>query len=172
MPRWARIVRGMVGTGLTFAVGVGVAATVIGAAFWAGGAVTGREVAQIAGKSAVVAFLLGVAFSGVLAVAARGRQFSKLSLRLVGSVGAGAGLLYFLFLAMNGGRSWSPRDAIGNLVLLTAMGTVSACGTLLIARRAGAALRPGDAMHGLEAGDNVPIRARTRSDSPTSSRHD
>ncbi|MGH7622591.1 MAG: hypothetical protein ACREMU_09660 [Gemmatimonadaceae bacterium] len=153
----------MFGTGLTFAVGVGLVAAAIGAAFWLGGEVTGREVAQIAGRSSVAAFLLGVAFSGVLAISARGRQFSKLSLRLVGSLGAGAGLLYFLFLAVNGGRNWSPQAAIENLVLLTVIGAGAATATLLIARRAGASLQSDDSLRGLEAGGDELARGRTRS---------
>ena len=163
MPRWLRVARGMFGTGLTFAVGVGLVASAIGAAFWLGGAVTGREVAQIAGKSSVVAFLLGVAFSGVLAVTARGRQFNKLSLRLVGGVGAGAGLLYFLFLAVNGGRNWSPRDAIGNFVLLTVIGGGAGAATLRIARRTGAPRPAREPLGRLEPGDDQLARGRTRS---------
>ena len=119
MPRWLRIIRGMIGTGLTFGAGVGVVASVIGVLAWLANGITGRELMQIVGKFSVVAFLLGVAFSGVLAITARGRQFNKVSLRLVGALGAGAGLLYFVFLALNGGRNWSAQNAIVNLVLLT-----------------------------------------------------
>jgi len=47
---------------------------------WLGDGIPGRELMQIVGKFSVVAFLLGVAFSGVLAITARRRQFNKLSL--------------------------------------------------------------------------------------------
>jgi hypothetical protein len=153
----------MIGTGLTFAAGVGVVASITGAFVWLGGGITSRELLEIAGKSSVVAFLLGVAFSGVLAITARGRQFNKLSLRLVGGLGAGAGLLYFVFLALNGGRNWSARDAIANLVLLTLMGAGSASATLMIARRAGSALASSDELHSLGAGDEEIVRGRNSS---------
>ena len=44
---------------------------------------------------------------------------------------------------MNGGRNWSSRDTLANLVILTVMGAGSAAATLMIARRAGSALKPG-----------------------------
>ena len=73
MPRWLRIDRGMVGTGVTFAVAVGaIAATVA---------------------------LAGVLFTGGLALTARGRTFDRLSLRYVTGMGAGGGVLYFLLIA-------------------------------------------------------------------------
>ncbi len=163
MPRWLRVIRGMIGTGLAFAAGVGVVASITGAVVWLAGGITGRELMQIAGKFSVVAFLLGVAFSGVLVITARGRRFSKLSLRLVGALGAGAGLLYFVFLALNGGRNWSVRDAIANLVLLTLMGAGSAAATLMIARRAGSALKSGDELRSLGARDEEIVHGRSSS---------
>jgi hypothetical protein len=163
MPRWLRVVRGMIGTGLTFAAGVGVVASITGALVWLGHGITGREMLGIVGKCSVVAFLLGVGFSGVLAITARGRHFNKLSLRLVGALGAAAGLLYFVFLALNGGRNWSAPDAIANFVLLTVMGAGSAAGTLMIARRAGSALESVDELQSLSAGDEEIVHTRTRS---------
>jgi hypothetical protein len=163
MPRWLRVIRGMIGTGLTFAAGVGVVASVTGALVWLGKGITGRELMAIVGKFSVAAFLLGVAFSGVLAITARGRQFSKLSLRLVGALGAAAGLLYFAFLAVNGGRNWSPPDAIANLVILPVMGAGSAAAMLMIARRAGSALKSGDEPQRLPGDDKEIVRDRGRS---------
>src|SRR5262249_4235042 len=130
MPRWLRIVRGVIGTGLTFAAGVGVLASAIGGVVWLADRITGRELVEIVGKSSVVAFLLGIAFAGVLAITARARRINKLSLRLVTGLGAGAGLLYFVVLAFNGGRNWSTPDAIANFVLLTLMGGGSAAATV------------------------------------------
>jgi hypothetical protein len=153
----------MIGTGLTFAAGVGIAASIPGVLVWLGDGITGHELMEIVGQSSVVAFLLGVAFSGVLAITARGRQFNKLSLRLVGALGAGAGLLYFVFLALNGGRNWSAPDAIGNLVLLPLMGAGSAAATLMIARRAGSALESGDELHSLGGGDEEIDHSRSSS---------
>jgi hypothetical protein len=153
----------MIGTGVTFAAGVGVVASVTGVLVWLGGGITGHELMEIVGQFSVVAFLLGVAFSGVLAITARGRQFSKLSLRLVGTLGAGAGLLYFVFLALNGGRNWSAPDAIVNFVLLILMGAGSAAAMLMIARRAGSAVGSGDELHSLGAGDEEIVHGRSRS---------
>jgi hypothetical protein len=147
MPRWLKVIRGMIGTGSTFAAGVGGVASLVGVLMWVGDRITGRELMEIAGIFSVVAFLLGIAFSGVLAVTARGRQLEKLSLRLVGALGAGAGLLYFVFLALNGG--------------LTLMGAGSAAATLMIARRAGSALESGDELHGLGAGDQEIVHGRS-----------
>lgn len=162
MPRWLRVVRGMIGTGLTFAVGVGVITSGVGALVWLGGGITGLEVLRIAGRFSVVSFLLGVAFSGVLAITARGRQFSKLSLPRIGALGAGAGTLYWLFLASTGGRTWSPRAAMGNFVLLIVMGAGSAVATLMIARRARSALKAGDELHSLGEGDEAIVHGVSR----------
>lgn len=142
MPRWMRIVRGMIGTGLTFAVGVGAVVGAIGTALWLAGGPPFVEVLRTAGKFSVVSFLLGVAFSGVLAITARGQKFSTLSLRLVAGLGAAAGLLYFLFLSANGGRTWTLRLAFTNFALLLVMGAGSAVTMLLIARRTGAGSSP------------------------------
>jgi hypothetical protein len=151
----------MLGTGLTFGAGVGVVASIVAGIAWLAGRGTAHELLGLAGRFGVVAFLLGVAFSGILAIAARGRHFSKLSLRLVGSLGAGAGVLYWVFLAMNGGRTWSPRDAVANFVLLLVMGAGSATATLLIARRARSALTSGDELDSLAPGSSeVPQQRR------------
>ena len=170
MPRWLRVVRGLVGTGLTFAVGVGAVTAAVGAVAWLAGRATVVDVLRVAGKFSVASFLLGVAFGGVLAVTARGRRFNKLSLPLVGSLGAGAGLLYWIFLASTGGRVWTLRLAILNFVLLTVMGAGSAIATLVIARRAraGAALASSDELQGLGAGDEkiAPIRRRSKTGVP------
>lgn len=163
MSRWLRVIRGMIGTGLAFAVGVGVVATIVGTVAWLAGATTGHELMGMAGKFSVVAFVLGVGFSGVLAATARGRGFSSLSLRFVSGVGAGAGLLYFGFLAMNGGRNWSVPDAIANLVILPVMGAAAAAATLIIARRARPSLASSEEPQSLGAGEVEIPRERSRS---------
>ena len=159
MPRWLRVVRGMIGTGLTFATGV---ATVAGGVAWLAGAVPGGGILRIAGRLSVAGFLLGVAFGGILAITARGRRLNKLWLRLVGVLGAGVGVgvLYWVFLASTGGRVWSLRNAIANFVILTVMGAGSAVATLMIAKRARSALESGDALHGVGAGDEEINRNR------------
>lgn len=80
MPRWLRVIRGMIGTGLTFAVGVGVAGSILGVVGLLLGELSWNDLRMVA-KLSVIAFLVGVAFSGVLAITARGRTFDKLSLR-------------------------------------------------------------------------------------------
>jgi hypothetical protein len=130
----------MIGTGLTFAAGVGL----IGGLFGLGVvAFTDAVLADIffIGRLMVAAFLLGVAFSGGLALLARGKAFEKVTYPMVSALGGGAGLLYFLFIGFaNGFRVWTPTVMMQNLVLLLLMGTGSAVAMLLVARKARAAL--------------------------------
>ena len=102
MPRWLRIIRGMVGTGLTFAAGVGAVSSSIGLVAMLVGRLSAISLLQEVGRFSVVAFLVGVAFSGVLAIVARRRSFDGLSLRFVTSLGLGVGFLYFLFISISG----------------------------------------------------------------------
>jgi len=156
----------MVGTGLTFAVGVGAVTSLVGAFAWLRGRATPVEVLQVAGRFSVASFLLGVAFGGILALTARGRRFNKLSLPLVASLGAGAGFLYWTFLASTGGRTWSFRIALLNFVVLTVMGGTSAVATLLIARRARSGLQSGEQVQSLGAGDEeiAPFHRKSKAD--------
>jgi hypothetical protein len=164
MPRWLRIVRGMIGTGLTFAVGVGVVGSLIGLAALVFGQASVDDLRFVA-KLSVVAFIVGVGFSGALALAARGRTFEKLSLRYVTALGAAGGFLYFLFIAaMNGARVWSVWAALGNLTILTVLGAGSAAGMLLLARKAKEALSSGENMRSLGAGTPEAPLARRKSE--------
>jgi hypothetical protein len=129
----------MIGTGLTFTAGVGVVASLVGVPVWLVGEISGLELMQIAGKCAVIAFPVGVAFSGMLALTVRGRPFEKLSLPRFAALGAGAGLLLFALLGLNAFRHWSVADAVANLAILTLLGGGSATAILLLARRAGPA---------------------------------
>ena len=158
MPRWLRIVRGMIGTGLTFAVGVGVVGLLLGLVALLMGQASLDDLRMV-GKVSVVAFIVGVGFSGVLALAARGRTFDKLSLRYVTALGAAGGFLYFLFIAgANGVRVWSVWNAIGNLTILTLLGAGSAAGMLILARKARGTLPPRDAPRSLgEGGIETPL---------------
>ena len=152
MPRWLRVIRGMIGTGLTFAVGVGGVSLLVGLVGLVLGEVSPSDFGMV-GKLSVVAFLVGVGFSGILAITAHGRPFEKISLRYVTALGAGGGLLYFLFIAsINGFRSWSPLNAIGNLVILTLLGSGSAAATLLVARRGVATPKSGEDLRSLGEG--------------------
>lgn len=153
MPRWLRVMRGMIGTGLTFAAGVGVVGSMIGLVGLLFGALSGQELIQIVAKTSVVSFIVGMGFSGVLAITARGRSFDRLSIRFVTLLGTGAGLLYFLFIAAaNGARVWSASAAIANLTILVLLGGGLAAGTLLIARRAAHALKSGEELRSLNEG--------------------
>jgi hypothetical protein len=145
VPRWLRVIRGMFGTGFVFALGVGAASGLITLVAMLFGKVTLLEALQVSGKLGAVAGLVGVAFSGVLALTARGKSFGKLSLPFVSALGAVGGFLYFLFIGFaNGFRVWNTGDLVANLVLLTVIGSAAAAGTLVIARKAGKALGAGD----------------------------
>jgi hypothetical protein len=129
-----RIARAMVGTGLTFAVGVGVVGSVVGLVVVLAGQGSWHDLYATLARLSVAAFVLGIAFSGILALSARGRRLAELSGRRFAALGAGAGLLYFLFIATNAIGRWSLADAIGNLVILTVVGAGAATGIFLLAR--------------------------------------
>ncbi len=81
MPRWLKVIRGMIGMGLTFSAGVGVVASMFAVLPWLLlGGDSGREMIRMVVASSIWAFPIGVAFSGVLAITAHGRPFDKLSL--------------------------------------------------------------------------------------------
>jgi hypothetical protein len=152
MPRWLRVIRGMIGTGLTFAAGVGVVGSILGLAGLLLGELSWDDLRMVP-RLSVIAFLVGVGFSGVLAIAARRRAFDRLSLRYVTALGAGGGLLYFLFIAAaNGAKVWSAWNVIGNLTILTLLGGGAAAATLILARRAGRALKSGGESRSLAEG--------------------
>lgn len=161
MPRWLRVIRGMIGTGLTFAAGVGVVGSLLGLVGLLLGELSWDDLRMVA-KLSVVAFLVGVAFSGVLAITARGRPFDRLSLRYVTALGAGGGLLYFLFITVaNGARVWSAWAAIANLTVLTLLGGGSAAAILILARRAARALKSGEESRSLgESRIEAPLARR------------
>jgi len=141
----------MIGMGLTFSVGVGVVASMLAVLPWLLlGGDSGREMIQMVIKSSIWAFPIGVAFSGVMAITARGRPFDKLSIPHFAALGAGAGLLLFGVLAVTAWQAWSVSDAIANVTILTLLGGGSATATLLLARRAGPALKSGDESRSLE----------------------
>lgn len=145
MPRWLKTIRGMVGMGLTFSVGVGVVGSVIAVipALLLGGDSV-REVARLVAASAIWAFPVGVAFSGVMALTARGRAFETLSVPRFAALGAGAGLLLFGVLALNAWHAWSIPTAIANATIFVLLGSGSASAALLLARRVGPALESGE----------------------------
>jgi len=154
MPRWQRVIRGMIGMGLTFSAGVGVvASTIAGLAWLLPGGGGGREMIRMVVASSIWAFPVGVAFSGFLAITARNRSFDKLSLPRFAALGAGGGLLLFGVLAANAWQAWSLPTALTNLAVFLLLGSGSATATLLIARRARPALESGDETRSLESGE-------------------
>ena len=145
MPRWLRVIRGMIGTGLTFSVGVGAVASVFAGIGWLlPGGESGVEMIRLVVASSIWAFPIGVAFSGLLAIGARGRSFDKLSVPVFAALGAGVGLLFFGLLAINAWQAWSVETAMVNATIFVLLGGGAATGTLLLARKAGPTLEPGD----------------------------
>ncbi len=155
MPRWLRVLRGMLGMGLTFSVGVGVVASLVAVIPWL---LLGRdpEMIRLVVASSIWAFPMGVAFSGVLALTRRGGSFDRLSLPLFAALGAGAGLLLFGVLAINAADAWTLRTAMGNAAIFVFLGGGSATATLMLARRAGPALESGDEPRSLGEGQDGP----------------
>jgi len=151
MPRWMRILRGMIGMGLTFSIGVGVVASAVALIpfLLAGG---DRDLVRLVVASAIWAFPIGVAFSAVMALTARGRTFEKLSLPRFAAIGAGAGLLLYGVLAANAWQAWSTAQAVANGAIFVLLGAGSATATLALARRAGGKLKPGDEPRRLDQG--------------------
>ncbi len=145
MPRWLRVIRGMIGTGLTFAAGVGIVGSMASVLPWLlPGGYSGREILELVVKSSLWAFPIGVAFSGALAITTRGLPFDKLSLPRFAALGAGGGLLLFGLLAISAWQAWSVSTAIANATILVLLGGGSAAATLALARRARPALKSGD----------------------------
>lgn len=169
--RWARILRGMIGTGLTFAIGVGGAATVLGTIAVLIGGGSFRELFRIAGRLSVAAFLLGIGFSAILAITARSRRLVNLSIPRFASLGAGAGLIYFGLISINGVGKWTLGTGIANFLLLIGLGAGSAAATLVLARRGRRELGLGETTSSLGAGDSeIETRGRART-TPLHDRH-
>jgi hypothetical protein len=164
MPRWLRMIRGMIGTGLAFAVGGGAIGTLVGIPFVLSGKMPALDLVMIAGRFGVAGFLVGVVFSGALALLARGRTLEKLSLSRVAALGAGVGLLYFAFIATNGIGVWTVPIALLNFASLAILGGGSAAAVLLLARRATSALGPHDEPRALGEGSVEPHARAMRDD--------
>jgi hypothetical protein len=162
MARWLRKLRGIVGTGLTWAVGwaaggllIGVASVLLPWLPWDG---FFRIFDAPLPALAVPGFIGGLLFSIVLGIAGRNRRFDELSVPRFAAWGAAGGLLLGLLPAVlvllglastEGGRLgvWQfTAVIIGPLTLFSA---ASAAGSLLLARKAEErALPPGDRRSG------------------------
>ncbi|MDB4915073.1 MAG: hypothetical protein JWM95_2717 [Gemmatimonadetes bacterium] len=67
----------MIATGLTFAAGVGAVSSIVGTIMVLAREGSVRELFEMTGKLSVVAFIVGVAFAGTLAITARRRRFAE-----------------------------------------------------------------------------------------------
>ena len=156
MNDWLRRLRGAIGMGLTrgiagFRLGMVVELVQEIVPGWNGAIVDIWPMAL-----GLPAFLGGVAFSGVLAIAGRNRRFDELSLPWFAVLGAAGGLLVGLIpavMVMLGLASVNSPATLGRITAVVApisMLLCSACatGTLLVARYA----ESGDR---LSAGDDV-----------------
>jgi hypothetical protein len=130
-----RVLRAMIGTGLTFGIAVGAIVTAVGTVATLFGKASFLGSLRIAGRMSVASFILGIIFSAILAGLARSRRFGAISIGRFALLGVGAGLVYFGALSINAAHVWSVGDAIRNLVILTVLGGGSAAGTLALARR-------------------------------------
>ena len=158
MPRWLKILRGMLGTGLAFAIAGPLVVLLIGAFFMVFGNASLESVVMTAARGSAVSFVIGVVFSGILALAARGRLFEKLSLKLFTALGGGVGLLAWTIMGLMGAfKVWTPGDAIVNLILLTGVGTGAAAATLLVARKSPATLDASEEPLGIGEGAATPV---------------
>ena len=135
--RWKRVLRGMLGMGVTFAaIGGGFFAVMTAIA-----AVLGRLEAEdpFFGVAAgtVWGFAIGVAFSAVLAAAGSRLAFERLSIPRVTAMGAIGGLFLagaLISLTRLSGNNFT--GAVGALTVLPVLGAVSGAGSLVLARRA------------------------------------
>lgn len=139
MKEWVRRVRGAVGMGLTWAAGwspVG-AAVGLGAGVAVGGVPLGAALVRYVVTFAVLGFLGGTIFAGVVRVAEGRRRFDELSLPRFAMWGATGGFLLGLLAIAAGvlGPGLSLLDAV-IVGVSTLLGTASAAGTLALARRA------------------------------------
>jgi len=146
----------MLGMGVTFSVGVGLVASVIALIPMLLFQASPLEMLIPVVGSALWAFPVGVAFSGVMALTAGGRTFERLSLPRFAAMGTGAGLLAFGLLGLNAWDAWSMADALANAAILMGLGGTSATVSLLLARKARPALEPGDGSVRLEGDQPAP----------------
>jgi hypothetical protein len=124
-----RRLRGALGMGLTWALG-----------WFAAGMVFARIVGPgtddvpLPIRFALLGFLSGVTFAGVLGVLGRRRGFDQMSLPRFAAWGAAGGLALFSMLALTAGPG---GERLFLAPLLTLAGASSAAGTLALARKAG-----------------------------------
>jgi hypothetical protein len=149
LPDWLRRIRGVVGTGLTWAAGWAVGGLLIGVSSillpWLPWEAFFRIFDAPLPALAVPGFFGGMLFSVVLSVAGRNRRFDELSLPRFAAWGAAGGLLLSLLpaalvllgLASTEGGTlgiWQLTAVI--VVPFMLLSAASAAGSLILARRA------------------------------------
>ena len=159
MKKWLKRIRGVLGTGLTWAAAWSVVGTIIRsvAAVIAGGTVAAPSGSLVTGvvvllvTFGVMGFIGGVAFSAVLGIAEGRRRFDQMSLPRFAAWGAGGGLLLSMLMFTAGSGF---QMALGELIILgilPLLGAGSAAGSLALARRADPLLESGEGIDLLEA---------------------
>jgi len=158
MPGWLRRMRGMIGTGLTWALGWAVGGVLLGVSSillpwlpWDG---FFRIFDAPLPALAVPGFFGGMLFSVLLGIAGRNRRFDELSLPRFAAWGAAGGVLLSLLpaalvllgLASTEGGSLGLWQLTAVIVApLTLLSAASAAGSLWFARRSEAKALPGHA---------------------------
>lgn len=138
MGRWLRRIRGVVGMGVTWAVGWALAGLGIGV-LWTLGLPMEWFVEVFDAPLpalAVPGFFAGMAFSTVLGIAGRRRRFDELSLPRFTAWGAVGGVLLSLVPLTALGTLASGSTVAVILGTLTVLSAASAAGTLKLARMA------------------------------------
>ena len=128
MQRWARRIRGAIGMGLVWAVGLG---AVGGVPRWVLGIETDAPIPLLFG---VFGFVAGITFSALLALTERRRRFDQLSLPRFAGWGAVGGLLLAGLWARVASLGWGDALAIAPTFALACAACAS--GSLALARRA------------------------------------
>lgn len=144
MSRWKRVVRGVLGMGLTFgAIGAAFFSLValVSAVFFPGAE---DELGFMIIAGAVWGVGIGTSFSAILAIAARGRSLDELSCSRVASVGVLGGLLLAGLVVGGSWGDWPNGGAIVPFSILPLLGAGGGVASLLVARKAGRALRSGE----------------------------
>lgn len=133
MSNWFRRFRGALGMGFTWAVGWGLVGFVIEAVQEVVPGWNGALIDIWPAALALPAFLCGVTFSAVLTIAAANRRFDEMSLAGFARWGALGG--FVVAIPILGGIG-PTAETLTLAAVTSALGAMSAMGSLMIARRA------------------------------------
>ena len=148
----------MLGTAVAFAIGGPAIVGIVALAFWLFGGAPLGAVAVAVLRSAPICFIIGLAFSGLVALLAQGRMFEKLSIKLFAALGAVVGFALFMLMGLGGAfEAWSATDGIVNLLLLTSVGAGGAAATLALARKTSTPAAVGAEEETLSLGEGAAI---------------